>query len=58
MPNHVCVICGRVKYFPPFEEKEEVKDMCPMCEKLQDEFIERRLKQKKDNGNRRRKEDK
>lgn len=58
MPNHICVICGRVKYFPPFEEKLEVRDLCRQCDKIQDLFLEKRIKEVKDSGERRRKEDK
>ena len=53
-----CAICGRRKYKPPFTDTSEKLDLCPMCEKLQDVFIEKRLGQKKDTGERRRKEDK
>lgn len=53
-----CVICGRKKYSPPFENKEEILDLCNICKEIQDAFIERRLNQKKDTKERRRKSDK
>ena len=59
MSHRFCCICGeKMKDALPYSDSSTIPDMCKRCQGIQDVFIERRLKEKKDSGDRRRKTDK